>query len=233
MINLYMRKTLILIFLLTTIFFNFSVYAQEKPTPTSTVDEVEIQDFKDKIASKVAELQEKDQKSIAGFVIKNEKTQISIKSEDKQSYLVKIDDILTKAYKISNGSKNEIKIEDIVKDNYIIVVGPISDMTITANEIYVDEKYLAKVGRVTEIDSVNYTLKLMTPEKENYNLDIESSTKQSILNIKTLDVEKSGFSKIKEGDMIHFVVKKTAYEQKDNSYSAIKILTIPQEFFIK
>jgi len=92
-----MRKTLILIFLLTTIFFNFSVYAQEKPTPTSTVDEVEIQDFKDKIASKVAELQEKDQKSIAGFVIKNEKTQISIKSEDKQSYLVKIDDILTKA----------------------------------------------------------------------------------------------------------------------------------------
>jgi len=106
-------------------------------------------------------------------------------------------------------------------------------MTITANEIYVDEKYLAKVGRVTEIDSVNYTLKLMTPEKENYNLDIESSTKQSILNIKTLDVEKSGFSKIKEGDMIHFVVKKTAYEQKDNSYSAIKILTIPQEFFIK
>jgi len=89
------------------------------------------------------------------------------------------------------------------------------------------------LGRVTEIDSVNYTLKLMTPEKENYNLDIESSTKQSILNIKTLDVEKSGFSKIKEGDMIHFVVKKTAYEQKDNSYSAIKILTIPQEFFIK
>jgi hypothetical protein len=46
-------------------------------------------------------------------------------------------------------------------------------------------------------------------------------------------MEKSGFSKIKEGDTVHFVVKKTGEEKELNRYSAQKILVIPQEFFIK
>lgn len=53
-----------------------------------------------------------------------------------------------------------------------------------------------------------------------------------MVNIKTLDLERVGFSKVKEGDTVHFVVKKTG-EEKNNSYSAIKILIIPQEYFIK
>ena len=37
---------------------------------------------------------------------------------------------------------------------------------------------------------------------------------------------------IKEGDTIHFVVKKTGTE-KNNTYTAVKILIIPQEYFMK
>lgn len=229
-----MKKFTVLFFLLIIFTsFNIAVIAQEKTSSTSAVDETEIKDFKDKIASKVAELQKKDQKAVAGYVIKNDKTQIAIKSEDKKNFQIKIDDILTKVYKISGAIKKEIQVEDLIKDDYLIVTGPISDTTVTANEIYVDEKYLAKVGRVTEVDKTNFSLKLMTPEKEEYSLDVESNTTQSMLNIKTLVVEKSGFSKIKEGDMIHFVVKKSQLEQKNNQFSAKKILTIPQEFFIK
>ncbi len=228
-----MKKFTVLFFLLIILIsFNTAVIAQGTSS-ASAVNETEIQDFKDKIASKVAELQKKDQTSVAGYVVKNDKTQITIKSEDKKTYQIKIDNILTKVYQISGATKKEIQIEDLVKDDYLIVTGPISDTTVTANEIYVDEKYLAKVGRVTEVDKTNFNLKVMTPEKEEYSLDIESGTVQSILNIKTLIVEKSGFSKIKEGDMIHFVVKKTQFEQKNNQFSAKKILTIPQEFFIK
>lgn len=229
-----MKKSTVLFFLLIILTsFNIVVIAQEKTSSISAVDETEIKDFKDKIASKVAELQKKDQKSVAGYVVKNDKTQISIKSEDKKNFQIKIDDILTKVYKISGATKKEIQVEDLIKNDYLIVTGPASDTTVTANEIYVDEKYLAKVGRVTEVDKTNFSLKLMTPEKEEYSLDVESNTTQSMLNIKTLVVEKSGFSKIKEGDMIHFVVKKSQLEQKNNQFSAKKILTIPQEFFIK
>jgi len=229
-----MKKFIVLfLFAMILINFNIAVIAQEKVTPTSAVDESEIQDFKEKIASKVAELQKKDQTSVAGYVVKNDKTQINIKSEDGKNYQIKIDDILTKVYKISGATKKEIQVKDLVKDDYLIVTGPISDTSVTANEIYVDEKYLAKVGRVTEVDKTNFNLKIMTPEKEEYSLDIESDTAQSILNIKTLIVEKSGFSKIKEGDMVHFVVTKSQLEQKNNQFSAKKILTIPQEFFIK
>ncbi|MDO9027431.1 MAG: hypothetical protein Q7U68_01010, partial [Candidatus Roizmanbacteria bacterium] len=64
-------------------------------------------------------------------------------------------------------------------------------------------------------------------------------TKQFIVNIKTLEIERVGFSKIKEGDTVHFVVKKTGNPLRqladggNNNYSAIKILIIPQEYFIK
>ncbi|EKE14431.1 MAG: hypothetical protein ACD_12C00509G0001 [uncultured bacterium] len=53
-----------------------------------------------------------------------------------------------------------------------------------------------------------------------------------MINIKTLLKETIGFSKLKEGDTVHFVVKKTGTE-KNNEYSAYKILVIPQEYFIK
>jgi len=226
----------VLIFLVLAILFGLQtnvVLSQEKNSTSSAVDETEIQDFKDKIASKVAELQKKDQKPVAGFVTATNKTQLTIKTDDKQTYQIKIDDILTKIYKISGATKKEVKLADLAKDDYIFVTGPLSDTTITANEIYLDEKYIVKVGRVTEVDKENFSLSIMTTEKEQYTVSVETDTKQLMLNIKTLAVEKSGFSKIKEGDTVHFVVKKTQYDQKDNKFTASKILTIPQEFFIK
>ena len=229
-----MKKKLFLFFLFTFLILNnFLVLGQEKSSSASAVDETEIKDFKDKIASKVAELEKKDQRAVAGFIVKNDKTQITLKTEDKTNLQIKIDDVLTKIYKISGATKKEIQIEDLAKDDYIIVTGPINDTVITANEIYVDERYLVKVGRVTEVNKTDYSLKVMTAEKEEYLLDIETQTRQLMLNIKTLEFEKAGFSKIKEGDLVHFVVKKTEFEQKDNHFSAAKILIIPQEFFIK
>jgi hypothetical protein len=208
------------------------VSGQEKSSSASAVDETEIKDFKDKIASKVAELEKKDQRAFTGFIVKNEKTQITLKTEDKTNLQVKIDDILTKIYKISGATKKEIQIEDLTKDDYIIVTGPINDTVITANEIYVDERYLVKVGRVTEVNKTDYSLKVMTAEKEEYLLDIETQTRQLMLNIKTLEFEKAGFSKIKEGDLVHFVVKKAEFEQKDNHFSGAKILIILRNFLL-
>ena len=45
-------------------------------------------------------------------------------------------------------------------------------------------------------------------------------------------MERIGFSKIKEGDSVHFVFKISG-DEKNNEYSADKILVIPQEYFIK
>ena len=58
-----------------------------------------------------------------------------------------------------------------------------------------------------EINKDSFNIEVLTNDKNTYSLDFESDTKQSMLNIKSLELEKAGFGKIKEGDTLHFVVK--------------------------
>jgi len=140
---------------------------------------------------------------------------------------------LTKIYQIRNNQKNEIKLSQIKKDDYLVVNGPTSETTVSANYIFADEQYLVDVGKITEVDKENYSLKIITSDKETIGLDIETSTKQTILDIKTLELNRTGFSKIKEGDTIHFVIRKSLPNADKTNFLAIKILIIPQEYFIK
>src|SRR3990167_9432870 len=70
-------------------------------------------------------------------------------------------------------------------------------------------------------------------EKETLTLDVEDSTKRFLIDVKTFEAETIGFAKIKEGDTIHYVVKRTGTEREKNRYYATKILIIPQEYFQK
>jgi hypothetical protein len=205
----------------------------EPTTTTSSAETKEIQNLKDKIATKVAELQKENQKAIAGVVLSNKDGLVMLKSNDEIEYEVKIDDTLTKIYQIIGAQKKEVKFSDVKKDSYIIVTGPLIDKTVTANFIYLDEQYIVKAGKITDVNSDDYYIKVTTTEKDNYTLDIETTTTSQMLNIKTLTPEKIGFSKIKEGDTIHFVVRKTGKEEEPNRYSASKILIVPQEYFMK
>ncbi len=202
-----------------------------KPTATAT-DESAIQGLKNKIADKVAEIRKNNNRAVAGRVLSTSATSIKIKTEDQGDFEIKPDETLTKYYQITGAQQKEIKNEDIQKDDYIIVTGVISEKTITANSIFVDQQYLVASGKITEVDKDNYIVKVLTPDKTVYNLSIETFTKQQIVNIKTLEAESIGFSKIIAGDSIHFTVKIKGGE-KNNEYSAEKILIVPQEYFIK
>lgn len=205
-----------------------------KPTTaTSSAETKEIKDLKDKIATKVAELQKKDQKAIAGSVLSNKDGLVMLKANDDAEYEVKIDDTLTKIYQISGAQKKEVKFSDVKKDSYIIVTGPLIDKTVTANFIYLDEQFIVGAGKITEVNSDDFYFKVTTTEKDNYTLDIETTTTTQMLNIKTLTPEKIGFSKIKEGDTVHFVVREAGQKEEPNRYSAFKILIVPQEYFMK
>lgn len=212
-----------------------SVIAQTPSTtasssPTVVVDK-DIQQLKNKIANKVSEIRKKNNKAVSGFVVSNDGNKIKINNDGEENE-VKLDDTLTKYFKIIGAQKKEIKADDISKNDYVIVSGVVSDNIITANVVLVDENFLADSGKIIEVIKDSYSIKVLTSDKNTYSLDFETNTKQFMVNIKTLDLEKVGFSKIKEGDTIHFVVKKTG-EEKNNSYSAVKILIIPQEYFIK
>lgn len=225
MIRSFLIKMFVVIFLLIP----YPVLGQTISTSAADQD---IKVLKEKIATKVAELRQKNNKVISGVVTGVAENGFQISSDDNRQYEVRLDETLTKYFQIVGAQKKEIKNKDIAKGNYILVTGVINDNSITANVIYVDEQFLVESGKITEVNKEDFSLKVITAGRDNYILSIETNTKQQILNIKTLEVERVGFSKIKEGDTIHFVIKKTGKE-KNNQYSAQRILIIPQEFFMK
>jgi len=201
-------------------------------SPTVAVDK-DIQLLKDKVANKVLEIRKQNNKAISGFVLNIDGNTMKLNnSGDGEVNQVKFDDTLTKVFRILRTTKKEIKTGDIKKNDYVIISGVVADNVITANVVLIDENFLVDSGKITEINKETFNIKVLTSDKNTYSLDIETSTKQYLVNIKTLLEETIGFSKLKEGDTVHFVVKKTSSE-KNNDYSAVKILIIPQEYFIK
>jgi hypothetical protein len=232
-----MKKTLLFGYFIILLFgyLTVNVMAQTvtltpTPAPTGTINK-DIENLKEKIANKVLEIRKKNNKAVSGFVVSNDGNQMKINNSGEQNQ-VKFDDTLTKYFQIAGTQKKEIKADDIEKNDYAIVSGVVVDNVITANVVLIDENLLVDSGKITAIDSNNFNIKVLTGDKKTYSLDIETNTKQKLIDIKTLEMGTIGFSKFKEGDTVHFVVKDTNTE-KNNNYSALKILVIPQEYFIK
>lgn len=192
----------------------------------------EIQNFKEKLASKVAELQKKEDKALSGFLMQKKDKSLVIETTENEQFSVELDDLLTKYFQVNVSALKEITLDDFEVGDYIIITGPINGKVITANNIYKDENFTSGSGIVSDTGQGDFELKVVTLENESLTIDTESATKRKILNIKTLELEDIGFSKIKTGDVIHFFYKKVSNED-EKSYSATKILIIPQEYFSK
>lgn len=192
----------------------------------------------EKLATTVAETRKKDQMAYVGLVTKIENSVMTISSingTDEKKYSIKIDDTLTTIFRVVGALKKELKQSDLKVGDYVIVTGQMLNDTLEANEIYIDEQFLVKTAKITELSKTDYYLKVVTYDKDEYTLDIQNSTRQFMLNTKTKEIEKSGFSTIKEGDTVHFVVSKTnpGANKEKNRYDAVRILVVPQEFTVQ
>ena len=141
-----------------------------------------------------------------------------------------IDASITQFYSLLTGSKKTIQESEIAKDDFIIVSGPFIDNTINANALYKTQDYQVKSGKITDVDKKDFTITIITSEKDVYTLDVEQYTKQLQMNAETLAISPIGFSKLKPEDTIHFAIKKIA-NKKDMRASALRILVIPQSYF--
>jgi len=211
------------------------VYALEATSSASSALDKGAKLLMEKLATKAEETRKKDQKAYVGLITKIEDSVMTISSlieTDEKKYSIKIDDTLTTIFRIVGSSKNEIKKSNLKVGDYVIVTGQMLDDTLEANEIYIDEQFLVKTAKITELSKTDFYLKVITYDKDEYTLDIQNSTRQFMLNVKTKEIERSGFSKIKEGDSIHFVVSKTnpGAGKEKNRYDAVRILVVPQEF---
>jgi hypothetical protein len=230
-----MKKKLLIIFIaFLTIWSSFSylVRAQTGTTSPSAVEEKQITELKEKIASKVAEIQKENYKGVRGFIKKIDKDSIIIEDNLNKQFEIKTDAVVTKYYRLENNTQKEINRDDLKNNQFIFVNGILNGDQVEANGIFIDEAFYINTGQIIEINKEEYFLRVQLLEKKVITVDIESYTKQQIINLKTLALELVGFSKFKEGDTIHFVAKITDPEKTDR-FSALKTLLVPQEFFIK
>ncbi|MDQ5952981.1 MAG: hypothetical protein QG551_209 [Patescibacteria group bacterium] len=205
---------------------------QVEATSSSSISK-EVQKLKENLVNKVAQIQKKELRVVVGKVTEVGKTSIKVTAEDSTVFTVSLDEVVTKYYSLKSGSKKDLEKSDVSKGDYVIVAGVVNDTKVSANSIYIDTQVLVGSGTVATVDKTDFSLVVNSFTHERYTIDIESATKISLLDSKTLELESAGFSKIKEGDAVHFVLTVSGKEKEKNRYSAQKLLIIPQEYFQK
>lgn len=167
------------------------------PQPSNEIpksDDIEkIQRIKDRVASKVAELNLVEKRGIIGKV--REVSNMKIAVDDLKGAIRQIDvDELTKF----NVSKSVTGISDLKKGNTYSFIGIYNKDT---------KRLLARVigstasvpvffeGALTDVDSKKYQINIVTDKGETKKIDIENSTKTNLADSEG-DLVKSGFSKL-------------------------------------
>lgn len=191
----------------------------------------EVEELKEKVESTVDNLQNENLTTYAGFIDSLEDEVMTLDTENGE-VAVELDPELTIYYQIQSNATEEIDSEDVEAGDFVLVSGPKIGNTVTANAVYKDVAYLVRTGKIIEVNEDSFYITVQTLDKDTFTLDIEQSTTQQLLDIKTFELETSGFSKMKTGDTIHFVVEQSNEEDTER-YEAVKTIIIPQEYFIK
>lgn len=169
-----------------------------KDTPTDAAELQRIEQIKNLVASRVAELKLVDRVGFLGTVQESGNTQITIQDINETPISIDIDELT----KFSDSANNKFGISDIKKNDTVAAVGLFNKQTKRLLARLVTKMYSIPVyfeGILTDKDTKNFTFTARDEKGKERILNIESSTK--ILSFANVDDSpvKSGFSKINTG----------------------------------
>lgn len=207
-----MRTVLLFLILLVTCYFSLvtDVYAQsptKKPTTTPSVAPTEqtkfdalserISDLKERIASRVAELNLVEKRGIIGTVTEVSDTQVMMTDIDRDIRIVSVDEI-TKF--TSASQKDSFGISDITKGTKLSVIGLYNKQSHKLLARYVNTFIIPVFinGQVGSMNNDEFSIKVLSEDGKETTVDIEKVTKTSTYT-KEDGVQRAGFSKITPG----------------------------------
>lgn len=197
---------------------------------TLPLDE-QINQLKDRIASRVAELKLVERRGIVGTVTDVSDTQIRLSDTHTNIRFVDVDE-LTKFS--SPSTKESFGISDITKGAKVEVLGLYNKQSrrILARFVTVTSTPAVLRGAVVSVDSNAFVVRIITDEKEEIAVDVETMTKTSSYT-KEGGLVRSGFSKIREGS--HIVViglsgkkEKNLPAVRQGRITASRIILLPE-----
>lgn len=212
-------KLFIILLFLTLI--KFETFAATTPTPMESDVQNQIDELKNKIASKVAELKLVEKRGIIGTVIDSSDTQITLSDPKGNTRFIDVDE-LTKFY----SKDDSFGISDIKKNMTIGVLGLYNKQSrrILAREVN-DIPSPPKIvyGAVGVVDNKNFEVTIVKENDAKVVIQIEDITKTSSYSLDTLS--KSGFSKIQEKQTIMAIGFPD--KQDANKLLATRVLIFP------
>lgn len=197
-----------------------------KPTIVPSTQMEKIQELKERIATKVAQLRLSKKKVLSGKITNLDSPLFTI-TENGNFYKIEVneDTIITLSV---DGKTKQIKFSDLKINQPIIAWGNYiqEGETLTAKGIFVKETFLALVGTINDVDIKGGTVTLQTVKtNQSYLLDVETFTKINKLD-KDNKIVKLGFSKAKVGSSA-LIYAIPASKEGAAPYTAYRILILP------
>jgi hypothetical protein len=186
------------------------------PEPQTTSEEKQkslidqINNLKEKVASKVAELRLVEKRGIIGVVTQASDNKITMNDVNGETRYVDVDE-LTKFS--SPDEKGAFGISDINKGMQLSVIGLYNkdSKRILARFVDVVSLPFYVSGQISAIDKVNFTITVVNAEQNKALVDIENVTKIST-STEADGLTKIGFSKLATGDRVYIF----GYANKDD-----------------
>ena len=156
-----------------------------------------INDLKERIASRVAELKLVERRGILGKVTNATNTQVTLSDLQNNIRFVDVDEITKFS---SPSAKGSFGISDITKGTTIGVLGLYNKESRRTLARFVDVVDNPTIfhGAIANINEDDFSFELNTADKKSYTVDIEKSTR-TLSYSKENGLTKSGFAKLKEG----------------------------------
>lgn len=197
--------------------------AVQAATPTATPSS-QINDLKERLATKVAELRQTQKKAIAGIVKETALSTFTVETPGSDMKIERTDEITV--FQQIKGKRTTLTTDDIEKGDFVVVFGDLDtglDL-LNAKIVFIQSKPLERAaGVVTDIDRKAFTAEVKTPEGQQYTIDIEKTT--NILQLtKDKGLVKGGFSKLVVGSTVHIVG--TAVPKKERRISALRLVDL-------
>ncbi|HYK08794.1 MAG TPA: DUF5666 domain-containing protein [Candidatus Eisenbacteria bacterium] len=173
-----------------------TVFAAATPTPTPVVSKIEeqINNLKDRIASRVAQLNLVEKRGILGTITDISETQFTITDMSGNNRLVDVDE-LTKFSTPS--SQKSFGISDLSKGTVVGVVGLYNKDSRRLLARFVDVQNMPKVysGGILSLNKTSFTFTFATVKSDTITVSVEDVTK-TLTYTKAGGLVRSGFSKL-------------------------------------
>lgn len=202
-----MKKSffIIVLFLILITGVSKNIYAAvATPTPVTTPTQGDIQqidDLKNRIASRVAQLNLVEKKGIIGTVTDATNTQITLNDVNGNIRFIDVDE-LTK-FSNSNASGTSFGISDINRGMTLGILGLYNKQSrrILARQVDVLTMTKIFIGVVSSVDSKNFNFYIVSEDNKQTFIDVEAVTKTYSYSTGT-DLVSAGFSKIKVDESV-------------------------------